>query len=86
LSGRLARGLAAMAFDRQVTVAAVETLADGWRGLGGATIPFHLQGPGFRLSTISLTGGLLGGFKSALGAHLRAQDLVAPNDLSPLRG
>jgi hypothetical protein len=62
-------GLAAVAFNFEPAVSAVEALRDGRGGLCGPAIAFHL--PCFGLGAVGLTGGFLCGFSGAPGADLR---------------
>src|SRR5258708_9750322 len=84
-TGRLARVFTAIALDLEPSQAAVEALADRWRRLRRATVPFHPDRPCFRLGAVGLTGGLLRGFARSLRPYFRADDPATVNYPTRLR-
>jgi hypothetical protein len=65
-------GLAAVAFNFEPAVSAIETLPDGRRRLRWPAIAFHLDRPCFRFGAVGSTDGFRGLFPRALRANLRA--------------
>src|SRR5258708_25429479 len=78
-------GLTAIALDLEPSEAAVEALADRWRRLRRATVPFHPDRPCFRLGAVGLTGSLLRGFARSLRPYFRADDPATVNYPTRLR-
>src|ERR1700682_6539342 len=78
-------GLAAMSFDFEPTVAAIETLPDRRRRLRWPTIAFHLDRPCFRFGAVGSADGFRGFLTRALRANLRAPDPATVDHLSRLR-
>jgi hypothetical protein len=77
-------GFASMAFHFQPSVAAVQALPDGWRGLRRSAVAFHSDRPRICFRAISLTDGLYSLLASMFSADLRASDLTAPYNFARL--
>jgi hypothetical protein len=73
--------LAPITFHLKPAEAAVDALAYRRRGLSGAAIAFHSEGPCFRLGAIGFSGRLYSPFAGVLSLHPRELDASAPDEL-----